>query len=486
MSQNTFKALIESVDNGLQIAQFVQENREAIQKEYGNTAINLSTVKIKEPPETPPPEDQPPVENGSDIRGPVVQGVKEDGGSRHHSGSGRNIGDSSVSDSNLQRPSGDGDYQNRDVEDNHDENKGDRNELEWDLNTDVRGGNIDSQGNDESQGSSPIHIESLLSFEGLDDDDGSDLEQPRPKRAMNIRDADSIDESILDDVFNEGDSVHEKRLKSAAKLQELSTTTNFGLDPIKKGTEEKSQSTSLEERPSLENGVTQSVPRLDLNLSKKNAAAGNVQRGASTASLMTSDSLISPNDELMSKIDTILANQQMIMEKLNTVYEIKEELVGVKKTLNNFGLALSTVESYINSLLIIIPKQGVPDGKQGKEINPDLKLVVGRDQRRGLDDAGVTTKQKVSTKFGEDIFDIDSFNTEMFLEKIDPGKNHAAKFVPEQTPTSIRIIKEIIKQRVKDDTIHRSLYEFIDQSAAKVSAEVIHKEILAMLDSVGL
>ncbi|UOL48943.1 phosphoprotein [Wenzhou Myotis davidii paramyxovirus 1] len=486
MSTNTFKALIESVDNGLQIAQFVQENREELQKECGNSAINLSTKRPKKDSNQGALQTQSNNQNGPNIRGTALQGAEENGGSRYNLRSGQHSRDQTVPDPDLIQPTGDGNNQNRDAENNNDEDKGDGNELEWSDHSYVRGGDPDTEGNDELEGGSPVYAEGLLSFEGLDDDDGSDLEHPRPKRSMNIHDPDSIDESILDDIFNEGDSAQEKRLKSSGKLSEISNGFASGFDPIKKGTGESSRSMSSEEKPLSENGAIQSVQESGLNQSKKSAAVGNVPRDATTVSMMKIEGHQATNDELMSKIDSLITNQQVILDKLNTLSEVKEEIIGIKKTLNNFGLSLSTIESYINSLLIIIPKQGVEKDNQGKEINPDLKLVVGRDQRRGLMDNGVLTKKQTTTKFGEDIFDLDSFSNDMFLEQIDPSKNHAAKFVPDQSPMSIRIIKEIIKQRVKDDTIHRSLVEFIDQSAQKISAETIHKEILTMLDSVGL
>lgn len=486
MSTNTFKALIESVDNGLQIAQFVQENREILQKEIRDSAIADTEARTNQETSSTTLPNSSAEQNGSDIRGSALQGTEGNGGHRYNLRLGQDFRVETISNNSVGGSTGDRDNQNGDAPDHNDEDQRNRNGSEWDNNSNVRGGDSELSGDDEFERGSAVHSEGLLSFEGLDDNDGTDTESTGVKRSMNIRDADSIDESILDDIFNEGDTANEKRLKSSSRIQELSGARDLSLDPIKKGIEEKSQLMSSVEKQLFVNGATQSVHQSDLSPSKISVTAGDAQSSATTVNMMITNSQDKNIENINQKLDSLLLNQQTILEKLNSLGEIKEELIGVKKTLNNFGLTLSTIEGYINSLLIIIPKQGVSRADQGKEINPDLKMVVGRDQRRGLIDEGVLSGKQVATKFGEDIFDVDSFNTEMFLEPIKHDKNHAAKFIPGNNPTSIKIIKEILKQRVKDSSIYKSLVEFVDQSASKVSAETIHKEILSMLDSVGL
>ncbi|WJL29525.1 phosphoprotein [Plecomyxo virus] len=485
MSKNIAKDLEDSVDHGLQIAKFVQENREELQKQLTKYPAPIRIKKQNPQIERIIREDSIADEHGPIHSAHALQGIEEEVGETSDTGIGSNGENTSISKSNLSESSDNGGDKEWDAENNNGESGSGGRASGGNSPVNFGTGYPEHSGIDEFEGGSGVYSEDVNVDTEMDDDwrvgnsDGDNI------RRIELKEPNEEMGEILEDILTEEPAKRSPRLISSEALKLLAIQSNSGLNPIKKSTGEKSQLMSLTGTQSLENGVIQSALESEQNQSRMYASVENALKDVATVNLMNNGPQ-SPNlESLHVKLDSIIQNQYKILEKFTQVNQINEEILGIKKTLDNYGLTLSTIESYITDLMIIIPKQGKNEEQNVKDINPDLKLVVGRDQRRALSDSGVIKNRNRMDSFGENIFSEESLDEDLFLEPINPKKNHAASFHPSNDPVSKRIVQELISQRIPDEETRKMLLQFLDDNITKMHIDELYEEIDKMLISIG-
>nr|UED37233.1 phosphoprotein [Paramyxoviridae sp.] len=255
---------------------------------------------------------------------------------------------------------------------------------------------------------------------------------------------------------------------------------------VKKGIEGSTVLTQSMGRQSSEHGATPSVRELEWYPELRRAYVDNAQESASSAEsrefvfpLTNIDQLGMTQNE---KLNTILENQELIIKKLRKFEEIKAELSEQRKMINNLALAVSTVENYIASMMLIIPGSGQQQGKSPTQLNPDLKPVIGRDQLRGLRE--VAEKKKRTGIKDLDLGDILGEPTKVdpkFTQpKLDFSQNNAANFIPTEDDSSYRIIYKLILNRVSDPKRRQGVMDWVKSKIGKTPI----KEIYTALDKI--
>lgn len=469
--------LAASVENGLQIAGFIQKNREKINKTYGRSAI------------TGPPTKERAIawedfykdlleENGRhDIGQLDEKRVEKKDGSSSDIGLGQHKSHLSLHGSDSGESNANRDNKSRDVE-GYNGQDNERGSGPCDPNGESSGvGNTDTKRADESQISTGL-LESPTDDAGrMDDEKHQPIRRDTKRAGLTESSSDSLSVEELDSVLNEESALSSKRLKSYTKLKELSKKPDKPSNPIKKGTEERSLSMYSMEEPSSKNGATRDVHQSEKSRPGKNAGVDNVEIDAASVNLTYHPQ---PDDQIQlikNKLDQVIMTQNKILEKLTFINEVKEEITNIKKGMHNFGLTLSTIEGYINSLMIVIPKSGVAEENDDKKVNPDLRMVIGRDKSRGLNDYDNKSIKIKNDRFGEDLFAVTEIDESAFLTPINKKKNHAAKFVPSNDKTSLVVVEELVKRKVKDESIRDKMLELIKLNAESMSVNDIYEEV---------
>lgn len=478
------KELAKSVENGLKIIEFIQKNKENIQKTYGRSAITGLTTKQKASEWEEFIANQNDSGSGSGYETGGISGAEEESSQGHHSGPGTLVGSASISENNHDEPVGDRDHKGGDAADPHGESEERRGLFGPDSDTLIDIRDFDQQGTGESSISSGDLMFSFQDVEGVDRPDLPDSSGARPKRATIISDKQRNEADALDEVLKPDNPAQERRLKNMDQMKKLLSVQDQPMGPIKKGTDGSFASMSSKESPQSESGVIPSAPEFDPLLFRRSASAETVPESARCASMTDGASMSSLPEEIHSKIDNILTTQTKILEKLTILGEVKEEMVNIKKSINNLGLAVSTIESYINSLMIIIPGSGKDsETDQGpKSINPDLKMVIGRDNTRGRDEVLDRPSRNNIDTFGEDIFNIPAIDKSVMLEEIKKDKNHAAKFIPSEDGISYRVIRQMINTKIDDDTLKQNLLSVLENNFGKIPISIIYQEISPLLN----
>ncbi|AIF74187.1 phosphoprotein [Bat paramyxovirus] len=483
MSTTTVNDQKQSVDDGIKIIEFIQKNKDQIQKTYGRSAITGLTTRQKAEEWEKYISDQHEQGSRSSNEEDDLLGTEKEGGKGCHSRAGTGDGTISIPDYSVSKSISDRDHQRGDAQDSDGESlKGwcsigpDRH-----SNDDIRDPN--SEGNVQSRESSDCGRGNIQETERLDRGDIHPAPTGKTKHGIRIIESTNEKGEGIDETLEMDPATQERRLKSTANLKHLLSDSDHAVNPIKKGTEESSVSTYSKERPQSESGAILHAQELDPGRYKRSASVEGALESASCADSIDVFRSTSTIEEVHSKIDTLLTNQNRLIEKLNAVFEVKEELNNLKKSVNNLSLAVSTIESYISSLMIIIPGSGKDETNNKSNVNPDLKMVIGRDKGRGLTEAIERPNRNLDEPFGEDLFEEPKLKSSLLLEDVDKKKNHAAQYIPSSDDISIKVIQTMIKNKVKDKNLQKDLMEFVENSRGDVPIWVIHNEITQIMDS---
>ncbi|BBG92169.1 phosphoprotein [Feline paramyxovirus 163] len=486
MSDNITSDKLKLVEDGIKTVQFIQENREKLQKTYGRSAIQQPSTKDRTAAwETFISKDNP----GENVHAGEHYS-SEDYQSASCSGSslpdGSNYSCRRVSDNS-------GNFQtertnNKDRDDKDSLGSDGRNWKGDQRNCGgaIAGGDPGCCGIHESEGSNPYVTSDLEDYERITNFDiatSGNEDDYREAGITMIKDATPTD---IEAALNEDNGKTHKRLRGISNFEVKDQYQEETDKPVKKGIDGNTASMSLKGKRTSGNGATQSVLQSPLNQNSPHAYVENAQGPARDAERMNSnldrDKSNSEQDEIQSKLDKILENQNMILKKLDIVYEVREEINSIQKVLRNQGLSLSVIDSCLNDLMIAIPSQGKDQSSKNVDTNPDLKLVIGRDNRRGLSDLTDRKQSIKDVKFGEDIYKCYPIDKRYMQEPLNFNTNNAANFVPQDDNISLSVVMAMIDRKVKDKSKVERLKKLIMEGYGKIPLKEIYSQIIKLMN----
>lgn len=488
MSDNDKK--LEAINNGLKTIEFIQKNRDSIIRTYGRSAISDPKTKDR----TKAWEEfinHTTTNNGGSQRGTESpEGNSSRKSSIHPENVEKMSSESSHTKGDNNKPDDCGNHTNRNADHvvGPDEERGAESGQCLADNSRLKHSN--TNGRTESASSSKDNGRSCTRV-GSENGERPDSKTTETiKREQGERSVKETTQGDLDEILQETDLMPSKKLKNSSKIQQLTGTIKSENHKVKKTTEENSSSTKKKTKLPSKAGAIPSALLSDQNQPAIHAAVENVQINANNAPTTSAEgndskipeTMISNFDILEKKIDQLLENQEKILTKLTMISEIKEEISGIKKSLTNQSLAISTVEKYISEMMIIIPKSGQPDQMEGKDINPDLKMVIGRDQTRGYKDMSKKYDQRDKIDISDDIYIPREIDETYILKDIDNTKNNAANFIPTNDSVSYQIIRDIINKEVKMPEVAEELHQLVDDSIGKIDANELYTMITTMLN----
>nr|QXU63471.1 P/V/W protein [Jeilongvirus sp.]QXU63479.1 P/V/W protein [Jeilongvirus sp.] len=463
---------IDLIENGIQTVQFIQNNRDEIQKTYGRSAISKPGTKERATAWEAYIESKIGDAAGSGGRGEGKDGNHEASGTESNSDNGQG-GRSTPLPEGLER----GSTTNRD-------NKGGDGEDSTGLNSGTgeisgregsganRGGDPISKRTDGAEGGNPDNEIADSDYDRinlLDQATEDHLAGREIPGKLEVREAKPSD---IAEILGEEASKTHRRLRGIRNLSKSSESEDSDLSPVKKGIDGNTASMSSKGRLTSGSGAIRPVHLLPSNPISRSASADSARRPVRTVREISSDDdtsglfAASGSDDISNKLDRVLENQTYIIQRLNLLAEMNEEIKGIKKILTNHSLTLSTLESYINDLMIVIPKSGDTGSDGDQERNPDLRMVVGRDHSRGLND--VTKNKKDVLQFGEELGSLKTVDRDYLQDPLDFSKNNAANFVPDEGPISRSIIYAMIRKRVKDPKTREELMDLVNESEGEL------------------
>lgn len=278
-------------------------------------------------------------------------------------------------------------------------------------------------------------------------------------------------------------------------------TTPYRGESVKKGTEKSISSQKQVMESKLSPGATPFVPRSAMRPEERNAPVENALQSASTVSLsemkteegnlddyiddwvdnlpdkvydkMVEESENLKGDEgqplnspLFKLCVTIIHQNKYLIDRINELEEqikkqnlVSEKLESLERQVAKNGLALSTLEGHLSSLLIMIPGKSAQEehGKQSSEskLNPDFRLAAGRQveaQKELLTlDRPASSTGSYRSKIREDLI----------LEPVNMDVTNATQFVPQMTYTSIGVIRNIIRENIYDESLRDELLHIL-------------------------
>nr|QZU27216.1 phosphoprotein [Kanhgag paramyxovirus] len=487
MSQNLQEKQLESINNGLSAIEFIQKNKDEIQRTYGRSSITGPTTRDRAAAWEDFISENSGSGDGSDSA-PGSQKVNEEGfscrvvGYYGHShdrpGVSEGLKCTTVSDRDNSGRDGQDDSVSNDTGIHRHTVCGIPDDCirgaEWSRDDESEGSIAKDRDNDAS--SKRVHEQQII--------DG--LKKNVSGRITSVVD-NPITKESFEGILGGDDCLPPKRLTNISVMNKITGEKSSDEEEsvVKKGIEENSRLKKLAIKSSLNSGATPFVPRSHLYPDLKNVDVVNVPRDATNASMTSMSSPDSVNSfcqtTLESKLDKILENQNTIITRLQELPKIKSEIENIKRILNNHGLVLSTVENYISDLMIVIPGSG--QDTKSKPINPDLRMVIGRDNTRGLNE--VTVDDDYEVKVDENtglisLIDKKSKNQDQYKRK--ESKSVNTNFDPQD---STKKIKSILKQkRIDDKHILKELDNTKSHAANYVPSEdeISMKTILTLID----
>lgn len=483
--------LSESVEHGLKIAEYIQENRENIQKAIGRSSIRDQDRAENAAKWKALIEKTISTNNRSEGSKGSTNGEREGSGSEVESPFTREGRDLSTTENTVTGSLHGGDNSGRNGADTSIGSGENKESDRVSIGKVNRGRSVITTGNDKPK-------EGNQDYEnphGSNDGDGgasnkgsTDGGDNPPSRILSVKETTQED---LKEIMEESLPSPVKKLTNLSTLSEATKDISNIPAVVKKTTGKNSVSMKSTERSGSGHGATQSVGKSPLNQDSSRADVENAQDGVITAEMtqMQDQSDISQslnnNNEILDKLNEILENQKKIMDLIPTVQTIKEEINNVKKILTNQGLALSTIDGYISELMIVIPKSGKNESPEGKAINPDLRMVIGRDHTRGRSEVTKKYNQNDKIDIGEDIYVIPEVDDVYLTKDIDNRYNNAANFVPSNDYISEEIIKNIVENEVGDPDLIDELYGIINSGIGVIPLEEIYAYIRSLLDSMN-
>lgn len=475
------------VENGLKIAKFIQANRDITNPTYGRSAIAKPTTKER----AKAWED---FTSGSDTntgrheRGTESQTRTPEKESPTSSDSnGQRKGAVSSSKDDPEQSLSDGGDSSWDGKSSTQSNE------EWESIHIKDNPHSTGRGSAQQTGgakSKESITDNRKSYGGDGEEDGRRTDNDSDAITSGQQPNKSVKEATKEDliqIMDENIPTPRRRLKSHDALREIKDMIPEPSNILKKTTEENTPSLLSMVKPILNHGVIQDVPQSQLMQGEQNADVEDALPHVPFArekQAMEDSNGNSTNRRLTSlegKIDTILENQNKILSKLNSLLEIKEEINGIKKTLTNQGLALSTLDGYMSELMIAVPKSGIDLETQNGEINTDLRMVIGRDNSRARREIIKPYTDQDKIEVGDDLFIPPEVDDRFITKEIDNSQNNAAHFIPTEDMTSVRIIKSIIRKETTNSLLIDQLYEILDNCFGQLPISEIYETIQELL-----
>nr|UWK09077.1 phosphoprotein [Gerbil paramyxovirus] len=487
MTSYSIQALEKLVQDGIQTVEFLQQDPENFSKTYGRSAIQKPTTR-----------------NRID----AWESLRSDNDNTHNTDKGRDRSETRKNKSESEgasridaRDGGEGsakrqittsgekslDYQVWDAQNITRSGGGAWRDSESGLPELGARGNADHDRDQEPQGYNPDgevdageHRQIMI----MDHEMSAAETNPDSTSAVNIRNATTDD---LQDVFKEGAPKMHRRLRGITTMSTAEEKAGRSSDPVKKGIEENTASTLLGVIPLSGNGAIPNVHQLLLHQPSSDAHAEDaqscVQDVQQTGFTYQSDSSAHDSQSIEGKIDLVLNQLEVLHKKLDCLPEIKEEIKNINKKITNLSLGLSTVENYIKSMMVIIPGSGKNESNNDKEINPDLRAVIGRDRTRGL-------KEVQSSKSNLEDLNIDNpyktgIDSSFIIKELDFKDSNAANFIPRNDKSSYYTIIAMIKDEVSDKVKQQEIIEWVEQTAETMSLDEIYRILRSSFNEIS-
>ncbi|UQM99588.1 phosphoprotein [Meliandou mastomys virus] len=484
MTSYTTSELKKLVQDGMETIEFIQQNKEDIQKTYGRSAIEKPSTKERTVAWEKFTKDK-------NLRGEMGtrglgsnQGGKEEGGkpnaedSRQDRGRGTAEGSDHGSNSSGEtiQPINLTNYPHN-CERNR-PNTGHEKVDDAKPGCSFSGGTEDNSGGHSASYITTSDYNQILNF----DEETNKVEtDPSHQTTMTIRDATADDLGLV--LTGEPGNVH-KRLRGITSSTLEPINEAGPSSGIKKGTDGNTASTRSEEKCMSENGATQCVQRSPQPQSNKNASAenarGSVQTVSKTGSSTKDTQTTQDYTSIEEKVELLLSKFNQIEKKVSLLPEIKEEFKNINKKLTNLSIAVATVENYIKDMMIIIPKSGSLENNSQADTNPDLRPIIGRDQTRGLDE--IAEKKSTLESFDSGFTPAYEVKKEMLIYDLDFAKSNASNFVPENTWESLRIMKDMVDDSLKNKKMATKIKKWLEAQLSEQNPKDVYNALIESLN----
>nr|WPV62582.1 MAG: phosphoprotein [Wenzhou rodent jeilongvirus 1] len=345
--------------------------------------------------------------------------------------------------------------------------------------------NRESESNDggASGGISVSDIEKILS---LDDDVDTFLETGVSEQGVRISDADP---AHLEDLLNAPPSNVHRRLRGVKDEVADITIYDHGGNAIKRGIVESTVSTTVRTKSLYARGATRSAPESHPQPDSTSVSADYVPTLVESVNETDITSLISRYEDsrydLREMLSLTLAKVDMVMVKLKDLDKLSREVNEVKRVLDNFGVAIATLESYMESMMIVIPSSGKTSEMDTTETNPDLRPVIGRDRARGY--AEIIEKKVTfdDIKIDDIIDPKQSVDKEYLNFDLDFTQNNASNFIPTQDDETMNILLGMIDDHVKDNEQARLLKAWITEKSMTFPLDELYTMVVDTIEPGG-
>nr|WPV62597.1 MAG: phosphoprotein [Wenzhou rodent jeilongvirus 2]WPV62604.1 MAG: phosphoprotein [Wenzhou rodent jeilongvirus 2]WPV62611.1 MAG: phosphoprotein [Wenzhou rodent jeilongvirus 2] len=334
--------------------------------------------------------------------------------------------------------------------------------------------------------SDPLSVSDIEKILHLDEDVDHYLETGHSESGVTITET-SLDG--IESVLHAPPSTVHRRLRGVKEAVAEYTVHDHGGNAVKRGIEGNTASITSDQMLSSGHGVTQPVPKSHHPPKNLNVLADYVPTLVESVSETDITSYIAKyaDSKFTSRdmLTLMLAKQDMIMTKLKDIDKLSREVNDVKKVLDNFGIVLSTLENYMESLMIIIPSSGKQSQRRDVEVNPDLRPVIGRDRARGYAEVierkvtfdDITIEGAVGGK--------DSISDEFLNFDLDFSANNAANFVPTQDENTLKILLSIIEDHVKDAEQATELKKWVFEKVGTFPLDEIYSMVINTIEPGG-
>uniref|UniRef100_A0AAU7T2B2 Phosphoprotein n=1 Tax=Gainesville rodent jeilong virus 1 TaxID=3163281 RepID=A0AAU7T2B2_9MONO len=487
MSEYSNKELTKLVQDGIETINFIQQNKEDIQKTYGRSAIEKPTTKER-----------------TKAWEAVSAGKAAEGGGRAGALGDRETGKEGTSQTSAGSTGSDGGITTKTPGSGSTHSRDPNNKVGNVENSagvsGTYGGDPGSKYNTESTDGLPrpggaaksgkrnpavaIDPKDYDQIVSLDEETEKIESNPDYATTVTIRDATPVD---FGTILEEDTSKTHKRLRgiTMAALESIPETSDAPM--IKKGTGGNIASTTSTAGYLSESGATHSVQKSQLHQPSTNVLAENAREPVSivsTTGCTPQGSQATQTDQFSeAKMDMIIKTLCNLEAKLGLLPEIKEELKALNKRINNISLGLSTVENYIKDMMIIIPGSGKNPDDDESEVNPDLKAVIGRDRTRGLSE--VKTKRIAFEKMTPGVSEPVEIEEKYITRELDFTKSNASNFVPTDSLASKQVMLAMIDEAVGNKRLAQKVKTWLSGALEKDDPKRVYQSLVQVLKEKG-
>ncbi|ATP66847.1 phosphoprotein [Rodent paramyxovirus] len=486
MTSYSITALEKLVKDGIETVEFLQQNPEDFQKTYGRSAIQKPSTRARiEAWESINPNN-----DNTDNAYQGSKGIEKRTNEGTSSGADSNNGRSGASSEAYRVLTAPG-AENGDQQIWHDENRDGSSGRPGNAASDRlppvgERRSSDSEGDQEPQGYNPdgeVDAGEYRQIMMVDHEMSSTETNPNKKPTVPVRNATPED---FENVFDEGAPKVHRRLRGIASMETTTPAKPEKAGPVKKGTDENFASTRLGDVQLSGSGAIPNVHPSLLHQPSTDADAENAQSSvqdvSTTGSIVQSEQAPQSGQDIERKVDVLLNSVESLAKKLELLPEVKEEIRNINKKITNLSLGLSTIESYIKSMMIIIPGSGKDTKAEPGEVNPDLKAVIGRDRTRGLKEVS-TPKSNLESLDGATGYDVELDESHL-IKDLDFSQPNAANFIPQNDNASYQTIVAMIRSEIKEKKKQRQLLKWVDSAIKEYPMADVYTNIREVLDEI--